>query len=145
MMSDLPGGGAANPAGAEDSPAEYSQGFSWVEGEPGSLEEVIEAAFDYRGDVTVLLKDGRELAGYLANRSLGDEGNDGGWIEVFPASGDSRCRIPTLEIGGLRFSGKDVASGKSWETWLKKYTERKEALARGEEVENIDLFPEELD
>ena len=46
---------------------------------------------------------------------------------------------------GLRFSGKDVASGKSWETWLKKYTERKEALARGEEVENIDLFPEELD
>ena len=65
MMSDLPGDGAGNPAAAEDSPAEYSQGFSWVEGEPGSLEEVIEAAFDYRGDVTVLFKDGRELAGYL--------------------------------------------------------------------------------
>ena len=142
MLSDLPGDEASGPA---DSPEEYSQGFSWVEGEPGSLEEVIEAAFDYRGDVTVLLKDGQELVGYLANRSSADEGSDGSWIEVFPASGGSRSRIPNAQIGGLRFSGKDVASGKSWETWLKKYTERKEALSRGEEAEKIDLFPEELD
>ena len=143
MLSELPGDEASGPAAPGDSPGEYGQGFSWVEGEPGSLEEVIEAAFDYRGDVTVLLKDGQELAGYLANRSIGDEGSSESWIEVFPASGDPRRRIPNAQIGGLRFSGKDVASGKSWETWLKKYTERKEAIARGEEVENIDLFPEE--
>ena len=145
MLSELPVDGAGDPAGSEDSSGEYSQGFSWVGGEPGSLEEVIEGAFDYRGDVTVLLKDGQELVGYLANRSLGDEGSTGDWVEVFPASGDPRRRIPIGEIDGLSFSGKDVASGKSWETWLKKYTERKEALAKGEEVENIDLFPEELD
>ena len=142
MLTDLPGDEAGDPAEVGDPPVEYAQGFSWKEGEPGSLEEVIEAAFDYRGDVTVLFKDGRELVGYLANRSLGDQED---WIEIFPASGESRCRIPLAQLGGLSFSGKDVASGKSWETWLKKYTERKEALAKGEEVENIDLFPEELD
>lgn len=123
--------------------AVYGPGFSWTEGDPGSLQEVIEAAFDYRGDVTVQLQDGGEVAGYLANRSSGELSES--WIEVFPAAGGARERISLERIRGIHFSGKDVASGKSWETWLKKYTERKEALGRGEEVENIDLFPEELD
>ena len=121
------------------------RGFSWVEGEPGNLEEIVEVAFDYRGDVTVLLRDEDDLVGYLANRSICRQVPAESWIEVFPATGGPRRRISLVAIRGLILSGKDVASGKSWENWLKKYTERRDALARGEDVENIDLFPDELD
>lgn len=143
MLSDPSAAEANDPADPADLPGDYGQGFSWVEGDAASIEDVVEAAFDYRGDVTVLLKTGEELAGYLANRSICEGEGDESWIDVFPAAGDPQRRISFSKIRGLRFSGKDVASGKSWETWLKKYTERKKALSRGEEVENIDLFPEE--
>lgn len=128
-----------------DEAARYDRGFSWVEGDPGSLQEIVEIAFDYRGDVTLLLRDGDDLVGYLANRSICRQVPAESWIEVFPAAGGPRRRISLVAIRGLILSGKDVASGKSWENWLKKYTERREALARGEDVENIDLFPDELD
>ena len=128
-----------------DETAIYDRGFSWVEGDPGSLQEIVEIAFDYRGDVTLLLRDGDDLVGYLANRSICRQVPAESWIEVFPATGGPRRRISLVAIRGLILSGKDVASGKSWENWLKKYTERREALAQGEDVENIDLFPDELD
>ena len=128
-----------------DEAARHGRGFSWVEGEPGSLEEMVEIAFDYRGDVSILLRDEDDLVGYLANRSISQQAPAESWIEVFPAAGRARRRISLAAIRGLILSGKDVASGKSWESWLKKYTERRDALARGEDVENIDLFPDELD
>ena len=128
-----------------DETARYDRGFSWVEGEPGSLEEMVEIAFDYRGDVSILLRDEDDLVGYLANRSIVQQAPAESWIEVFPAAGGARRRISLAAIRGLTLSGKDVASGKSWESWLKKYTERRDALARGEDVENIDLFPDEMD
>tara|TARA_B100001750_G_scaffold68195_1_gene54283 strand:+ start:16631 stop:17065 length:435 start_codon:yes stop_codon:yes gene_type:complete len=128
-----------------DEAVRYGRGFSWVEGEPGSLEEMVEIAFDYRGDVSILLRDEDDLVGYLANRSISQQAPAESWIEVFPAAGGARRRISLAAIRGLILSGKDVASGKSWENWLKKYTERRDALARGEDVENIDLFPDELD
>tara|TARA_B110000014_G_C19984519_1_gene509825 strand:+ start:17 stop:451 length:435 start_codon:yes stop_codon:yes gene_type:complete len=128
-----------------DETARYDRGFSWVEGEPGSLEEMVEIAFDYRGDVSILLRDEDDLVGYLANRSIVQQAPAESWIEVFPAAGGARRRISLAAIRGLTLSGKDVASGKSWESWLKKYTERRDALARGEDVENIDLFPDEVD
>ena len=128
-----------------DGTVRSDRGFSWVEGEPGNLEEIVEVAFDYRGDVTVLLRDEDDLVGYLANRSFGRSAQAESWVEVFPAAGGAGRRISLAAIRGLILSGKDVASGKSWENWLKKYTERREALAQGEDVENIDLFPDELD
>ena len=128
-----------------DEAVRYGRGFSWVEGEPGSLEEMVEIAFDYRGDVSILLRDEDDLVGYLTNRSISQQAPAESWIEVFPAAGGARRRISLAAIRGLILSGKDVASGKSWENWLKKYTERRDALARGEDVENIDLFPDELD
>ena len=46
-----------------DEAVRYGRGFSWVEGEPGSLEEMVEIAFDYRGDVSILLRDEDDLVG----------------------------------------------------------------------------------
>tara|TARA_B100000929_G_scaffold253962_1_gene215020 strand:+ start:26 stop:460 length:435 start_codon:yes stop_codon:yes gene_type:complete len=144
MQGDSSEAESSDGAGPDET-VRSDRGFSWVEGEPGNLEEIVEAAFDYRGDVTILLRDEDDLVGYLANRSIGRPAPAESWIEVFPAAGGPRRRISLAAIRGLILSGKDVASGKSWENWLKKYTERREALARGEEVENIDLFPDEMD
>ena len=44
------------------------------------------------------------------------------------------------EIASLAFTGRDTASGKSWDAWVKKYFEKK---AAGEK--NIELKPENLD
>jgi len=144
MQGDSSEAESSGGAGSDEA-ARYDRGFSWVEGDPGSLQEIVEIAFDYRGDVTLLLRDGDDLVGYLANRSICRPAPAESWIEVFPAAGGPRRRISLVAIRGLILSGKDVASGKSWENWLKKYTERRDALARGEDVENIDLFPDEMD
>ena len=44
------------------------------------------------------------------------------------------------EIEELAFSGRDMADGKSFEAWVRKYAEKK---AAGET--NIELVPEEID
>ena len=50
------------------------------------LTAVIEKAFDYRGDVTVDIKDGRQVVGYLSNRNLkGAEHCPEPFIEVMVA------------------------------------------------------------
>jgi hypothetical protein len=49
-------------------------------------------------------------------------------------------KIPYAQIARLVFTGKDTAAGKSFETWVKKYQEKK---AAGEK--NIRLEPEKLD
>jgi hypothetical protein len=49
-------------------------------------------------------------------------------------------QIPYADIARLEFSGKDTAHGKSFETWIKKYNEKK---AAGEK--DIRLEPEKLD
>ena len=118
----------------------WQQGGSWRGSDPRELEVVVEAAFDYRGDVTLTLADESQLRGYLANRRL--EGEER-WIEMLPADGSPTRRLPAEAIRGIEFSGKDTASGKSWETWVTKYREKKAARARGEDVGTIGIFPEE--
>jgi hypothetical protein len=46
------------------------------------------------------------------------------------------------EIKGLALTGADPAAGRSWETWTKKYQEKKEAQAEGRDIGNIE--PEAL-
>lgn len=89
----------------------------------GDLEQAIELAFDYRGDVTLGLKSGETLQGYLFNRSVrGAEA----WIEVFPTASPDIRRLGLDEIATVAFSGEDTATGKSWENWVaKKESERK--------------------
>jgi hypothetical protein len=104
---------------------------------PGSATEVAEAidlAFDYRGDVTLALRSGEAVAGYIFNRQ--GTGTDP-YLELFPADcPDPRC-ILYRDIVTIAFTGEDTANGKSWETWVsKKESDRRteaekiEAIAR---------------
>jgi hypothetical protein len=103
------------------------------------LREALEKAFDYRGDVTITLKDGSSLEGYIFDRRTGATLSDS-FVRLFPRTEPVKRTVPYSDIAGLAFTGRDTAAGKSWEAWLKKYWDKKLA---GEQ--NIELKPEDLD
>ena len=123
--------------------ADYSEGFLWEGDDPQELRECLEAAFDYRGNVTLLLRGAEsQLEGYLSNR---DFGCGTPFIDLFPADGGSRRRLPLETVRGVAFTGKDTAAGKSWQTWIKKYESKKAAASGGLETDAIGLYPDPLD
>jgi hypothetical protein len=81
-----------------------------------TLAEVVDCAFDYRGDVTVLLDDGRELIGYLFNRNP-DAAEP--FVQMFEREGSGALSIPYARIRAIRFTGKDTAAGNSYAAWLR--------------------------
>ena len=88
-------------------------------GEYLSLAEVIEFAFDYRGNTTIVTRDGAEVAGYIYNR------NDAvpvPFVQFFGEDGGGPFTLPYSEIATIKFTGKDTAAGNSWKAWV----ERKE-------------------
>ena len=135
-MLDAPEKGGGPPQG------EFRQGFRWEGDDPAELEEVVEAAFDYRGNVTLLLRGGGEVTGYLFNR---DREVADPFLALLPADGSPRARVLYRDIRGIAFSGRDTAEGKSWQAWLKRHEAKKDAAARGENAGPADLFPEPLD
>jgi len=99
----------------------------------------LEKAFDFRGDVTITKKDGSKIEGYIFDRRTGKTLNDSS-VRLFPKDKEEKLTISYAEIAGLAFTGRDTAAGKSWETWVRKYQEKK---AAGEK--NIGIEPEKLD
>ncbi|MBI2529345.1 MAG: hypothetical protein HYV93_25575 [Candidatus Rokubacteria bacterium] len=92
-----------------------------------TLEEVVEHAFDYRGNVTVVSTDGTETVGYLFNR---DAGAPEPFVEMFDEAGQGPIRIRLADIATITFTGKDTAAGNSWTAWLeRKDRERAEKAA----------------
>ncbi len=104
------------------------------------IRTALEKAFDYRGDITITLKDGSKAEGYLFDRRSEGKSLSDCLIRLFPKNSDTKISIRYIDIARLEFSGKDTAAGKSFETWVKKYQEKK---AAGEK--NIGLEPEKLD
>ena len=113
-----------------------TQGFRWEGDDPEMLAAVLDAAFDYRGDVTLFLVAGGEVQGYLANRN---QRALEPYVEIFPSAEKERWRLPYAAIRGIAFTGKDTAAGKSWETWVKQYRAKKEAEGRGETRDSVGL------
>jgi hypothetical protein len=103
------------------------------------LRVALEKAFDYRGDITLTLKDGSKVEGYIFDRRSGPTLGDC-CVRIYPKDRPEKVSVRYSDIAHLAFTGKDTAAGKSFETWLKKYIERK---AAGEK--NISLEPEKLD
>jgi hypothetical protein len=98
----------------------------------------LEKAFDYRGDVTLTLKDGRVVHGYVFDRRPGASLQDSA-VRVIPSDERTKLTIPYAEIAALAFTGRDNAAGRTFDAWVKKYWEKK---AAGEK--NIAIEPEKL-
>jgi hypothetical protein len=104
------------------------------------IRAALEKAFDYRGDVTITRKDGTEIEGYIFDRRSSGKSLADCSVRLFPKDRDEKVAVPYADISRLVFSGKDTAAGKSFETWVRKYREKK---AAGEK--NIQIEPEKLD
>jgi len=103
------------------------------------LRQALEKAFDYRGDVTMTLKNGERIEAYIFNRHTGATLADS-YVQYFTPSAPEKRKVSYAQIARLEFSGKDRAAGKHWEDWVKAYNEKK---AAGEK--NIALVPEALE
>ncbi len=137
-----PSAGAADPNGLEVVPgAERDQLEGCVPelASESDLQSALDAAFSYRGDVTITRKDGSRVEGYVYDRRPGTTLKDS-LVRMLPKDGSGRISIPYSEIAALAFTGRDMAAGRGWETWVRQYWEKK---AAGEK--NVSLQPEKLD
>ena len=103
------------------------------------LREALEKAFDYRGDVTIARKDGSKFEGYIFDRVSGTTLATS-YVRILPKDSNQRLKIAYADIAALAFSGRDTAAGKSWEAWVKKYWDKKQAGGG-----NLSLQPESLE
>ena len=103
------------------------------------LRVALEKAFDYRGDVTLTLKDNSKIEGYVFDRVAGNSLANS-FVRVMPKQANQKLRVAYADIAALSFTGKDTAAGRSWEAWVRKYWEKK---ASGEGVLSIE--PESLE
>ena len=87
------------------------------------LEDVLGRACDYRGDVTIHLKAGEPVIGYVFDRQQKIPHQS---IKVFLANKIEPCIIKYKDIAGVEFSGEDTAFGRSWDDWAKKWQKPKE-------------------
>ena len=81
------------------------------------LYDALEKAFDYRGDITITLKNDTRIVGYVFNR---ESKVAEPFAELYPADRDEKIKVYYKDIAGLVFSGVDTAAGKSWAVWLEK-------------------------
>jgi len=102
---------------------------------PGERAAAVEAAFDYRGDVTITAADGRAFEGYVFDRRADASPP----VLRLMLAGGGTATLRYDELARLHFTGRDTAVGRSWETWVKKYINKKLA------GEHAALEPVDLD
>jgi len=81
------------------------------------LGRVVDLAFDYRGNVTVVERDGTEVEGYLFNR---DTEAPEPFVQLLDRDGGAAVAIPYVRIRTIRFTGRDTAAGLSYAAWLRR-------------------------
>jgi hypothetical protein len=87
--------------------------------------EAIDKAFDYRGDVTLTLRN-EQVEGYIFNRESKAVPPR---IEVFIKGSEEPRIIPYADLTAIAFTGKDTADGKSWDAWVSKKEDERLAEA----------------
>ena len=102
------------------------------------LRIALEKAFDYRGDVTLTLKDGKKHDGYIYDRIAGPT-LSASFVRILLKDSHQRVKAAYSDIAALAFTGRDTAAGKSWEAWTRKYWEKKSSGG------TLNLHPESLD
>jgi len=120
---------------------EHAQLEGWVPtlASDEDLRQALDKALDYRGDVTLTLKNGERIEAFIFNCQTGPTLADS-FLQYYTPSSPEKRKVSYADIARVEFSGKDRAAGKHWEDWVKAYNEKK---AAGEK--NIALHPEALE
>ncbi len=120
---------------------EHEQLEGWVPtlASDEDLRQALDKALDYRGDVTLTLKNGERIEAFIFNSRTGPTLADS-FLQYFTPSSPEKRKVSYADIARVEFTGKDRAAGKHWEDWVKAYNEKK---AAGEK--NIALVPDALE
>ncbi len=124
----------------QETPREQLQGWIPSLATPDEVRAALDRAFDYRGDVTITLRSGEKIEGYIFDRRSCAASLEECQVRIYPRYGSEKLTIRYSDIARLEFTGRDTAAGKRFELWVRNYYERK---ARGEK--NISLEPESLE
>lgn len=127
------------PAESKTAPAapdESLQGANFVIQNDAERHEAINKAFDYRGDVTLTLASGDVVEGYMSNR---DTDVPEPFIEVWTKTSEEAVKFLYPDIAAINFTGRDPASGKSWQNWVTKKEDERQA-----EMERLRQESEEM-
>jgi hypothetical protein len=81
----------------------------------------ISEVVDFRGDVTLNLKSGDKVEGYVFNKSESA-------LELYKKEDIEASFVLLKDIESISFSGKDTAKGKSFEDWQAKKASEKAAI-----------------
>jgi len=121
--------------------AEHEQLEGWVPtlASDEDLRQALDKALDYRGDVTLTLKNGDRIEAFIFNCQTGPTLADS-FLQYYTPSSNEKRKLSYTDIARVEFTGKDRAAGKHWEDWVKAYNEKK---AAGEK--NIALVPDALE
>ena len=68
----------------------------------------IEAAYDFRGHITLTLKDGTVVEGFLFNRETEPLKGEP-YVEVLRKDSDERLRFASQDVKSVALTGKDFA------------------------------------
>jgi hypothetical protein len=124
------------PSATPPAPASL-QGWNVDLSDEATAMDVLEKAFDFRGDVTITRVSGETVTGYIFDRRRGSGLSDSS-VRLLAAASDDKLTIPFADVRRIEF-GKDAAHGKSFETWVKKYVEKKLAGEKASiESESVD-------
>ena len=120
---------------------EHQQLEGWVPtlASDDDLRQALDKALDYRGDITLTLKNGVRIEAYIFNSKTGPTLAES-FLQYFTPSSPEKRKVSYADIARIEFTGKDRAAGKHWEDWVKAYNEKK---AAGEK--NIALHPDKLE
>ena len=117
------------------------QGRELAFDDPVLVAEALDLCVDYRGDVTLRLHSGEEVVGYVFNQHPDATPPS---LELYEQESPTPRRLEISSVAALVFSGRDTASGRSWEAWVKRWDEKQKALAEGRDIGDIEPKVEEL-
>lgn len=104
--------------------------------------EAVVLATGYRGDVTLVLDDGRTLTGYVFSHDLGAADPV---VRIMGAADGAKVSVPIRSLAAVQFTGDDKADGRSWRAWVARHEEKRRRAAEGVDIGDIEPQPESLD
>ncbi len=85
------------------------------------IEKQIDAAYDFRGHVTIKLKDGKTVEGFIFNRQFKNPKlKRDNFIEVVLKGSGDKAEIDIGTVLSVEITGEDCAEGNSYANYLKK-------------------------
>jgi hypothetical protein len=94
------------------------EGYRLQANDEAAMREAMVHACDYRGDVTIHLKTGQPVLGYVFDYQ---EGTPHPHIKMYLANQSEPFIVKCHDIAEVEFSGEDTAFGRSWEDWANKW------------------------